>query len=157
MSAQATVIPSGHEFFVEGAESILEAGLRGGLALNYGCSNGNCGLCKIRVVSGETRKIKHHDYSLSEAEKGIGYILGCSNTAVSDVVLEADEAQSTSDIPQPDNSAQDKKIDHPNEEVLILSTRTPRTSRLKVPGRSAGNIIDRSCRFRFLPDCKLPL
>jgi len=40
MSAQATVIPSNHEFFVEGAESILEAGLRGGLALNYGCSNG---------------------------------------------------------------------------------------------------------------------
>ena len=57
MSAQATVIPSGHEFFVEGAESILEAGLRGGLALNYGCSNGNCGLCKVRVVSGETRKM----------------------------------------------------------------------------------------------------
>ncbi len=40
MSAQATVIPSNHEFFVEGAESILEADLRGGLALNYGCSNG---------------------------------------------------------------------------------------------------------------------
>ena len=93
MTAQATVLPSGHEFFVEGAESILEAVLRGGLALDYGCSNGNCGLCKMRVVSGETRKIRHHDYSLSEAEKGIGYILGCSNTAVSDVVLEADEAQ----------------------------------------------------------------
>jgi len=38
MSAQATVIPSNHELFIEGAESILEAGLRGGLALNYGCS-----------------------------------------------------------------------------------------------------------------------
>jgi CDP-4-dehydro-6-deoxyglucose reductase len=131
MSAQATVIPSGHEFFVEGAESILEAGLRGGLALNYGCSNGNCGLCKIRVVSGETRKIKHHDYSLSEAEKGFGYILGCSNTAISDVVLEADEAQSISDIPNQTIPLRIKKIDHPNEEVLIVSTRTPRTSRLR--------------------------
>ena len=105
MTAQATVIPSGHEFFVEGADSILEAGLRGGLALNYGCSNGNCGLCKMRLVSGETRKIRHHDYTLTEAEKGIGYILGCSHTAVSDVVLEADEAQGSSRHTDPDHSA----------------------------------------------------
>jgi CDP-4-dehydro-6-deoxyglucose reductase len=143
MSAQATVIPSGHEFFIEGAESILEAGLRGGLALDYGCSNGNCGLCKVRVVSGETRKIKHHDYSLSEAEKGIGYILGCSHTAVSDVVLEADEAQSTSDIPQQTIPLRLKKIDHPNHEVLIVSTRTPRTSRLRfLAGQRATLSID---------------
>jgi CDP-4-dehydro-6-deoxyglucose reductase len=143
MSAQATVIPSGHEFFIEDAESILEAGLRGGLALDYGCSNGNCGLCKMRVVSGQTRKIKHHDYSLSDAEKGIGYILGCSNTAVSDVVLEADEAQSSSDIPQQAIPLKLKKIDHPNEKVLILSARTPRTSRLRfLAGQRATLSID---------------
>ena len=131
MSAQATVIPSGHEFFVEGAETILEAGLRGGLALNYGCSNGNCGLCKIRVVSGETRKSRHHDYTLTDAEKGIGYILGCCNTAVSDVVLEADEAKGIGDIPKQNIPLRIKKIEQPNPGVLILSARTPRTSRLR--------------------------
>ena len=131
MSAQATVIPSNHEFFVEGAESILEAGLRGGLALNYGCSNGNCGLCKLRVVSGEVRKIRHHDYSLTEAEKGLGYILGCCNTAISDVVLEADEARDGSDIPLQHIPLRIKRIDRPGNNVLILSTRTPRTSRLR--------------------------
>jgi CDP-4-dehydro-6-deoxyglucose reductase len=143
MSAQATVIPSGHEFFVEGVESILEAGLRGGLALNYGCSNGNCGLCKIRVVSGETRKIKHHDYSLSEAEKGIGYVLGCCSTAISDVVLEADEAQSISDIPKQTIPVKIKKIERPNPEILIVSTRTPRTSRLRfLAGQRATLSVD---------------
>ena len=131
MSAQATVIPSNHEFFVEGAESILEAGLRGGLALNYGCSNGNCGLCKLRVVSGEVRKIRHHDYSLTEAEKGLGYVLGCCNTAISDVVLEADEARDGSEIPQQKIPLRIKKIERPIDNVLILSTRTPRTSRLR--------------------------
>ncbi len=131
MTAQATIIPSGHEFFVEGAESILEAGLRGGLALNYGCSNGNCGLCKLRLVSGETRKIRHHDYTLSEAEKGIGYLLGCCHTAVSDVVLEGDEAQGSGDIPQQSISIRLKRIDRPTPDVLIVSTRTPRTSRLR--------------------------
>jgi CDP-4-dehydro-6-deoxyglucose reductase len=131
MSAQATVIPSNHEFFIEGAESILEAGLRGGLALNYGCSNGNCGLCKLRVVSGEVRKTRHHDYSLTEAEKGLGYILGCCNTAISDVVLEADEARGSSDIPKQNIPIRIRKIERPNRQVIIVSTRTPRTSRLR--------------------------
>ncbi len=143
MSAQATVIPSGHEFFIEGAESILEAGLRGGLALNYGCSNGNCGLCKIRVVSGETRRIRHHDYALTEAEKGVGYILGCSNTAVTDVVLEADEATSTADIPRQQIPLRLKKIERPDDRILILNARTPRTSRLRfLAGQRARLSID---------------
>jgi len=143
MTAQATVIPSGHEFFVEGADSILEAGLRGGLALNYGCSNGNCGLCKMRVVSGDTRKIRHHDYTLTEAEKGIGYILGCSHTAVSDVVLEADEAQGSADIPTQTIPLRVKRIDRPNADVLIVSTRTPRTNRLRfLAGQRAALSVD---------------
>jgi len=143
MSAQATVIPSNHEFFIEGAESILEAGLRGGLALDYGCSNGNCGLCKLRVVSGDVRKIRHHDYSLTEAEKGLGYILGCCNTAMSDVVLEADEARNSGDIPKQNIPIRIKKIDHPNPEVIIVSTRTPRTSRLRfLAGQRATLSID---------------
>ena len=148
MTAQATVIPSGHEFFVEGADSILEAGLRGGLALNYGCSNGNCGLCKMRLVSGETRKIRHHDYTLSEAEKGIGYVLGCCHTAVSDVVLEADEAKGTADIPTQTIPIRLKRverlnIDQANAEVLIVSTRTPRTNRLRfLAGQRATLSVD---------------
>ena len=131
MSAQATILPSGHEFFVEGAESILEAGLRGGLALNYGCSNGNCGLCKMRVVSGEVRRTRHHDYALTEAEKGLGFVLGCCNTAITDVVLEADEASGTGDIPRQRIPLRVKKIDHAVDDVLIVSTRTPRTNRLR--------------------------
>jgi CDP-4-dehydro-6-deoxyglucose reductase len=143
MSAQATIIPSGHEFFVEGAETLLEAGLRGGLALNYGCSNGNCGLCKMRLVSGEARKIRHHDYALSEAEKGIGYILGCSHTAITDVVLEADEAHDSNDIPEQTIAIRLKRIERPTPDVLVVSARTPRTSRLRfLAGQRACLSID---------------
>ena len=131
MAAQVTVLPTGHEFFIEGADTILEAGLRGGLALNYGCSNGNCGLCKVRVVSGEVKKMQHHDYLVTEAEKGLGYILSCANTAVTDVVLEADEAEGVYDIPAQQIPVRIKKIEHPNEEVMIVSAKTPRTNRLR--------------------------
>ena len=43
MSAHVTIKPSGHEFFVEGNDTLLEAALRAGVSLNYGCNNGNCG------------------------------------------------------------------------------------------------------------------
>jgi CDP-4-dehydro-6-deoxyglucose reductase len=131
MTAQATVQPSGHEFFVEGSDSILEAGLRGGLGLNYGCSNGNCGLCKIRVISGDTRRTQHQDYFLTEAEKNQGFVLACCNTAVTDIVLEADEARYVSDIPDQNIVTRIKKIEVRNDEIILLSTQTPRTNRLR--------------------------
>jgi len=131
MAAQVRILPSGHEFFIEGTDSILEAGLRGGLALNYGCSNGNCGLCKCKIVSGQVKKIKSHDYALTEAEKGLGYILACSNTAVTDVVLEADEAFGSRDIPAQQIDIKVKKIEQPDEQIILVHARTPRTSRLR--------------------------
>ncbi|MCZ6797039.1 MAG: 2Fe-2S iron-sulfur cluster-binding protein, partial [Gammaproteobacteria bacterium] len=93
-------MPSGHEFFIEGADTILEAGLRGGLALNYGCSNGICGLCKARVISGEVKKMRQHDYVFTEAEKSLGYIWSCCTSAVTDVTIEAEEAEGVYDIPE---------------------------------------------------------
>ena len=131
MAAQVRILPSGHEFFIDGPESILEAGLRGGLALDYGCSNGNCGHCKAKVVSGQVKKIAAHDYVLSETEKGLGYILTCSNTAVTDVVLEAEEALGSRDIPRQEIDIRLRKIEQPDERVMILHARTPRTQRLR--------------------------
>jgi CDP-4-dehydro-6-deoxyglucose reductase len=131
MAAQVRILPSGHEFFIEGSDSILEAGLRGGLALNYGCSNGICGKCKAKVVSGQVKKICPHDYVLSETEKGLGYILSCSNTAVTDVVLEAEVALGSHDIPQQEIEIRVKKVVPADDRVVILDARTPRTRRLR--------------------------
>src|SRR5574340_280110 len=89
MSAHVTIQPSGHEFFVEGNDTLLEAALRNGVSLNYGCSNGNCGGCKARVVSGEVKKVHAHDYVLKESERDAGVILLCAYAPVNDVVIEA--------------------------------------------------------------------
>jgi CDP-4-dehydro-6-deoxyglucose reductase len=131
MAAQVRILPSGHEFLIEGSDSILEAGLRSGLALDYGCSNGNCGKCKAKVVSGQVKKIAPHDYVLSETEKGLGYILTCCNTAVTDIVLEAEEAFGSHDIPRQNIEVRVKKIERLTEQVLVLHTKTPRTRRLR--------------------------
>ena len=69
MPAHVSIFPSGHDFSIDGPASILEGALRAGVPLNYGCSGGNCGLCKAKVVSGQVKKTRHHDYVLTEAEK----------------------------------------------------------------------------------------
>ncbi len=131
MAAHVKIQPSGHEFFVEGADTLLEAALRAGFALNYGCSNGNCGQCKARVVSGQVMKVRPHDYVLSEADKASGCALMCSNTAVTDVVIEAGEAHLASDIPLQHITANVKSIDQAGDDMLILNLQTPRNNRLR--------------------------
>ena len=131
MSAHVVVHPSRHEFFVDGADTILDAALRFGLALNYGCSNGNCGLCKARVVSGQVHKVRHHDYALSEAEKQQGYTLLCSHTAVGDLVIEALESVEAGDIPPQQIVAQVKAMQALGDDLMLLRLQTPRTNRLR--------------------------
>ncbi len=134
MSAHVSVRPSGREFFVDGHDTLLQAGMRAGLMLNYGCGNGNCGLCKARVVSGEVRQVMHCDYVLSEAEKQQGYTLLCSHTAVSDVVLEALEASGPADIAEQRIVAKVRSvtpISAQATETLLLHLQTPRSNRLR--------------------------
>ncbi len=131
MAANVKLIPSGHDYFVEGNDSILDASVRAGLNLNYGCSSGNCGACKARLVSGETRRIREHDYVLSEREKQMGYLLTCSHTAVTDVVIEAAEALSVTDLPHQEIRASLRKSEHISDDLISLHVQAPRTQTLR--------------------------
>ncbi len=131
MTAHVTVKPSGHEFFVEGTETVLSAALRAGLAPSYGCGNGNCGLCKARVVQGELRQIRNTDYPLSTAERAQNYKLLCSHTAVSDLVIEMVEAQSATDIPEQQIVAKVRSVSPLDDRTYLLHLQTPRTNRLR--------------------------
>jgi len=131
MSAHVVLHPSRHEFFVEGNDSILDAALRAGIPLNFGCSSGSCGLCKARVVSGQVQKIRHHDYQLSEVERIQGYCLLCCHTPVSDLVIEALEAGGPSDIPEQEIAARVKVAQRLGDRVMMLHLQTPRSSRLR--------------------------
>lgn len=150
MSAHVTLQPSGRDFFVEGNDTLLEAALKAGLALNYGCSSGNCGLCKARVISGQVMKTRHYDYVLSEPEKQQGYTLMCCHTAVSDVVLEALEAESANDIPKQQLTARVKSLAQLSEDMMLLHLQTPRSHRLRfLAGQSVtlGHALAGSAEF----------
>lgn len=131
MAAHVRVKPSNHEFFVEGNETILSAAVRSGLSPSYGCGNGNCGLCKARIVSGQIRQVHHYDYPLSASERAQGYALLCSHTAVTDLVIEMLEAASPEDIPEQQIVAKVRSIAPLAPDVQLLHLVTPRTNRLR--------------------------
>ncbi len=132
MSAQVTVRPSGHEFTVEGHDTLLQAGLRAGLMLNYGCGNGTCGMCKVRVIKGEVVKTQPFDYPLSEAEKRQGYTLACAHTAASsELTLELLEAAGPQDIPQQQIVATVRAVSELAPDTRLLHLQTPRSHRLR--------------------------
>lgn len=131
MASHVKFAPSGHEFFVDGNDTLLEAALRAGLAPRYGCSNGNCGKCKARVVAGEVLEVRPHAYALSEEEKASGAVLMCSCTAVSDVVVETAEAQGAADIPFQSVTAGVKSVEMLGGDMLLLTLQTPSDTRLR--------------------------
>jgi len=131
VSANVVVRPSGREFLVQGNDSILQAGLKAGLGLNYGCAGGNCGLCKARVISGETRQILQSDYSLSAAERAQGYLLLCAHTAVGDMVIETLEAGSPADIPEQELVARVRALQPLGPNTMLLHLQAPRSARLR--------------------------
>jgi len=81
---------SGKRFETIAGESLLEAGLRCGVALGYSCRTGRCSSCKGWVRAGETTAL-HEELGLTLSEREAGWILTCVRTAASDVEIEVDD------------------------------------------------------------------
>jgi len=131
MAAHVKVKPSGREFSVDGNAGLLEAALRAGLSLDYGCSIGSCGKCKARVVSGQVHRLRHSDYAFSAAEKAAGVVLMCCHAAATDLVIEAREAHGAADMPLQAIDARVKAVSPMGEDMRLLHLQTPRSNRLR--------------------------
>lgn len=154
MSAQVTLQPKGLSFEVVGNETLLEAALRAGIAMPYGCSNGTCGDCKCRVVEGDAVKVRPHDFILSEAEKAQGYILSCSYTAVRDIGLEV-PLGGADDIPEQTINARVRAVEPLGGRRIALHLLTPRAERLRyLAGQSLEITI--AGRSRIVPVAGCP-
>jgi CDP-4-dehydro-6-deoxyglucose reductase len=131
VSARVSVRPSGREFVAEGRDTLLQAGLKAGLRLPYGCGSGSCGLCKTRLVAGEVRQTGAADYRLSEAERQGGIVLSCACTPLGDVVIETVEAAGPADIPPQELAVTVRAITPLGADTLLLHLQTPRSHRLR--------------------------
>lgn len=131
MVAQVRLLPGGREFFVEGSDSILEAALRAGISLPYGCSDGSCGLCKARIVSGQIQPQREPAFKLSAEDRARGQALLCCHLALTDLVIEATPPAHVRDIPRQQLVAQVKAIEFPVADLAVLHLRSPASRRLR--------------------------
>ncbi len=112
-------------------EPVLDAAVRAGLNVDYGCNNGNCGRCSARLLDGSITKIRHYDYVQSAAEKEQKQFLMCSYTAASDLVLDAQVGAQGTAIPEQCLRAKVREVTAVADEVRVLALRTPRSQRLR--------------------------
>ena len=91
MAFEITVLPSQHTFAAEAGETILNAALRQGVMLPYGCGDGSCGACRAKVMSGQVEHGSAPSHVLSDQDRAAGVALLCCASAQSDLAIEARE------------------------------------------------------------------
>lgn len=86
MSCRVVIAETGDWFESPAGESVLEAGLRQGVALKHECTFGGCGTCRVKVLEGRVR-YDELPLALSPEEAGAGYALLCQAHACSDLLV----------------------------------------------------------------------
>ena len=140
MSFSVKVEPSGHTFPVENDEPILDAALRHGLGLPYGCRNGACGSCMGKVLEG---KIAYPDDelppALTEEQAAAGMALFCQATAQSNLAIETREVADGQDIQIRKLPTRIAEMSRLNHDVMLLKLKLPSSERLQF---LAGQYVD---------------
>lgn len=139
MPHRVTIQPSGHQFSVEDDETILEAALREGHSLPYGCRNGACGACKGRVLSGQVDYGEHSPTALKDEEKAQGRALFCRAKPLSDLTIEAREIGAAKDIVVKTLPCRVEKLEKRADDVMLMKIKLPASERLQF---LAGQYID---------------
>jgi propane monooxygenase reductase subunit len=83
-----TLLPFEKQFTCGDNETILEAAIKQGFNLRYGCKHGGCGMCKAQVVEGEVDNTEASSFALLDFEKQQGFSLLCCAYPESDVRIE---------------------------------------------------------------------
>ena len=87
---QLTLHPGAVSVKAREGETLLEAGLRAGLALPYDCRAGGCGLCKCTVLNGRINLGAYQPAALTESMRARGQALMCCAVALEDVEIDVD-------------------------------------------------------------------
>jgi CDP-4-dehydro-6-deoxyglucose reductase len=131
MTFTVTVMPSGKQFVLEPEETVLEAGLRHGIVLPYGCKSGACGSCKAKVVQGRIEQGPHQPGALKNDDAARGMALLCCATAASDLVVEARVIAAAGDIPIRKMPCRVASIVRAADDVAIVRLQLPANERLQ--------------------------
>lgn len=130
MSFRIKINPGAYEVTAEAGESIIDATLRQGLLLPYGCRCASCGACKGKVLTGEFKRSDGDPDLLSEEEMAAGYTLFCHASAQSDMEIEVEEVILTGDVEVKMMPGRVAKMHKLAPDVMELQVRIPENQKL---------------------------
>jgi len=139
MSYQVTIQSSGHCFDVEPFESVLDAALRQGIILPYGCRNGKCGSCMGEVISGSVDYHEGLPAALNADDAGRNKALFCQARPGSDLTIKVREVDAARDIEVRTLPCRVDKLEHLAHDVVRIYLKIPAAERLQF---LAGQYID---------------
>jgi CDP-4-dehydro-6-deoxyglucose reductase len=128
---QITVQPSGRAFSVDGGEAILQAAIRQGIGLPYGCKDGACGSCKCKKLEGTVVHGVHQSKALPPDEEAAGYILTCCAVPQTDVVLESRQVTDESAFPVKKMPSRVTTLEKVSHDVMVLKLQLPANDQLR--------------------------
>ena len=132
MAYRVQIQPSGHRFEADAGETLLDAALRQGLALPYGCRNGSCGSCKGRVLAGQYH---YADATcppgISPDETASGLALFCQAIPGSDMSIEVREIHSVGDLQVKTLPCRAEQLRQAAHDVMVIQLKLPATERLQ--------------------------
>jgi CDP-4-dehydro-6-deoxyglucose reductase len=141
MTFNITIKPSNHSFPQETGETILDAGLKHGYVLPYGCRNGVCGACKGKVLQGSVDHGKYQSHALSETEIAEGLTLFCCAKPTSDLIIECHEVSTTREIPVKTIPCRVHKLEKLADDVMVIYLKLPSSERLQFLAGQYVNIL----------------
>jgi CDP-4-dehydro-6-deoxyglucose reductase, E3 len=139
MSFQVTLNPSGNTFNVNADETVLEAAMRQGIGLPYGCRNGACGSCKAKITAGSVDIGNVQERSLRAEEQANGMALLCCAKPREDLTITVKEIGGAGDIQVRTLPCRVETVEKPATDVAILYLKLPAQERLQF---MAGQYVD---------------
>lgn len=125
-----TLQASGKSFTVQADESILDASLKAGIILAYGCKNGACGSCKGKILGGDVRMGPHNASTLTEEEEQRKVALLCCSFALSDCLVSAREIEAGA-IPIKKIPCRVAQLEQVTSDVMVLKLQLPSTEKFQ--------------------------
>ncbi len=127
MTFEVKIESSGHRFVVGAGETLLDAALRHGIGLPYGCRNGACGSCIATLVSGD---VDYPDGN-PEVELEPGQVVICQAHAHSDLTLKVREVSADADIIIKTLPCRAEHLERLSHDVMQVLLKLPESERMQ--------------------------
>lgn len=131
MTYRVKIKDSDLKFLVEDGESVLDAALRQGITLAYGCRSGTCGTCAGTVVEGQVEYPGKTPKAIKDQSVPAGKTLFCSANPLSNLVIDAqvmDDEVATQIKILPARVEALTKLNH---DVMLLKLKLPASERMQ--------------------------